>query len=153
MSERSNTILVVDDEKGFRDNLCELLSDEGYQTLEAARSAAALELVTGATPDLILLDVKLPDAQGTETLQRLRALKPDVPVIMMTAYGSSRLTIEAMKLGAFDYITKPFDLDELLLVIRRAFSYKDLAGDVANLRETLPDPYSVGDIIGNSFQM
>ena len=124
MSKHRKIILVVDDEQGFRDNICELLSDEGYQTLAADCGAAALQRTAEVTPDLILLDVKLPDAQGIEILEQLREVRPEVPVILMTAYGSSRLASEAAQGGAFEYITKPFDLDALLLTVRRGLVQK-----------------------------
>ena len=104
-------VLVVDDEQLVRWSLAERLRDAGHEVLEAGTAAAALEHAEQGA-DLVLLDYKLPDGDGLTVLKKLRELDPDTPVVMLTANTSVETIVEAMKAGAFDYATKPFDLDE-----------------------------------------
>ena len=101
------TVLICDDQETIRTSLGEALSDDGYAVIEAEDGAAALHRVDETTPDLILLDLKLPDTTGVEVLRRLRDKGVDVPVIMMTAYGDTPTAVEAMRLGAYDFVQKP----------------------------------------------
>ena len=111
-------VLIVDDDDGVRDALHVVL-DEEYAVLEAAHGRTALDLVLSRPVDLVLLDILMPDVDGLEILQEIKALEPNLPVIMMTAVKTVRTTVAAMKLGASDYLTKPFQHDELLATIRR----------------------------------
>jgi two-component system response regulator PilR (NtrC family) len=113
-------ILVVDDEEAMREFLRILLEKEGHEVISAADGAAALGLATSREMDLIISDIKMPRLDGVGFLTGLREKGLETPVIMMTAYASSDSAIQAMKQGAFDYITKPFKVDEIRLVIRRA---------------------------------
>ena len=127
-------VLVVDDDRTIRRNLVRLLESEGYRTREAADGASALEAVRDAHPDAVLLDLKMPGRDGLDVLQELGPALADLPVIVVTAFGGSAAAIEAMRRGAYDYLSKPFDLDEVLLTLRRALKQKALAAEVRNLR-------------------
>ncbi|MDZ7291592.1 MAG: sigma-54 dependent transcriptional regulator [candidate division KSB1 bacterium] len=127
-------ILVVDDEAPMRKNLSELLSEEGYAIDEATDGLEAIAKTNLQQPQLILLDIKLPKMDGLTALAEIKKIAPDVPVIVFTAHGTSERAIEAMKLGAYDYLEKPFDLDEFLLIVQRALKYGDLLSEVKHLR-------------------
>src|SRR5438876_3720936 len=131
MATRSKTtILVADDDPVIRGNLRLLLEHEGYAVLEANDGDQAGKLFAEHAVALVLLDLKMPGRGGMEFLREHQDQLEDVPVIVITAFGGSRPAIEAMKLGAFDYITKPFDLDEVLFTVRRALTQKNLVAQV-----------------------
>ena len=132
-------ILVVDDEPSMRNNMTELLENEGFAYSEAEDGEAAIEKVKTIHPDLVLLDINLPKKDGLTVLKEIQEFHPKLPVIIFTAYGTSERAIEAMKSGAFDYLEKPFELDEFTITIQRAFEYSDLLGEVTELREKLQD--------------
>lgn len=106
-------VLVVDDQNGIRILLMEVFSSEGYTTFQAANGKMALEIVRSDSPDLVLLDMKIPGMDGLEILKHIKELNPDIKVIMMTAYGELDMIKEAMDLGALMHFTKPFDIDEM----------------------------------------
>ncbi|SHF22037.1 DNA-binding transcriptional response regulator, NtrC family, contains REC, AAA-type ATPase, and a Fis-type DNA-binding domains [Desulforamulus putei DSM 12395] len=143
-----NKILVIDDEEHMCWALERGLRQEGYQVLTATRGKEGLELIRKETPSLVILDLKMPEMDGLEVLVRAKDLLPKLPVIMITAHGTIDTAIEAMKLGATDYITKPFDLDELKLVVKQALMVSQLQEEVTFLRSELSKKY--GRIIGNS---
>ena len=146
----SQKILIVDDEKQIRNILSQLLRDEGYATETAENGEKALTLADSFCPDLILMDQKMPGMDGIEAMSRIRRNLPDVTVIILTAHASVELAVEAIKRGAYDYLPKPFDNDELLITIRRALEHNRLTGEITNLREQLRDKYSFSNIIGES---
>ena len=117
-------ILVADDEATIRTNLKLLLESEGYQVREAADGGQAARLLQDPDVALCLLDLKMPVLDGMEVLRGHADRLEETPVIVITAYGGSKAAIEAMKLGAYDYITKPFDFDEVLFSIRRALTQR-----------------------------
>ncbi|MGC4098005.1 MAG: sigma-54 dependent transcriptional regulator [Nitrospira sp.] len=129
------TILVADDEPVIRRNLQVLLASEGYRTVEACDGAQAESLWENEAPALILLDVKMPVCSGLDLLRKYQDRLDETPVIIITALGGSASAIEAMKLGAYDYITKPFDLDEVIFTVRRALAQKALVSQVRALSE------------------
>lgn len=129
------TILVADDDQTIRRNLVRLLESEGYSTLEAADGAAALAAIERGCPDAVLLDLKMPKLDGLAALEALGPRLSSLPVIVVTAFGGSAPAIEAMKRGAYDYLSKPFDLDEVLLTLKRALRQKELAAEVLELRK------------------
>jgi DNA-binding NtrC family response regulator len=143
------TILVVDDEQLIRWSLHERLSDEGYEVVEAA---TAKEALAACCPDidLVLLDYRLPDSDGLRVLKLIKASEPDVPVIMLTAVSSVETAVEAMKQGAFHYANKPFNLDELVLVVQKALETTALRREVRALRASRSEPYSLSRIVGDS---
>jgi len=114
------TILVVDDEKEICIILSDNLSQEGYRVLTAHNGKMALQLVRKEKPDLILLDIKMPGMDGIEALSRVKKMNKEIAVIMLTAYGTLETARKAMKLGAYDYITKPFDLFFLKSLVKEA---------------------------------
>ena len=142
-------ILVVEDEKAARQALSSLLSDEGYEVLTAADGAAAQTITLQQEPDLILLDIRLPDIDGLTLLEKLRQGYCDAAVIVMTAYATSSNAIKATQHGAFDYITKPINDDHLILLIRRALDYRELEREVSTLKEAPSAPPSIPAIVGH----
>ena len=113
-------ILVIDDELDVCNTLVKILSNEGYQMNASQNAKQGLELLESESPELILLDIMMPEIDGIEALRRIREVDKDIPVIMITGYGDLSTARESMKLGAFDYITKPFDLNFLKAIIRDA---------------------------------
>ena len=144
----SNKILVIDDEEHMCWALEKGLSQEGYQVLTATRGKHGLELMRNEVPSLVILDLKMPEMDGLEVLTRAKDIFPKLPIIMITAHGTIDTAIEAMKLGATDYITKPFDLDELKLIVKQALMFSQLQTEVIFLRSELNKKY--GRIVGNS---
>ena len=118
-------ILIVDDEKALRQAMAQILQDEGYEILVAADGSQGLKLIneTSEPPNLVFLDLKMPKTQGMTVLKNLGKKLLELPVIVMTAYGTSRTTIEAMQLGAYDYLMKPFDLDTLVSLSEKALAH------------------------------
>jgi two-component system response regulator AtoC len=133
------TVLVADDDRTIRRNLVLLLQAEGYGTLDAANGDDALESIRANGPDAVLLDLKMPGRDGLEVLAALGPVLADLPVIVITAYGGSAAAIEAMRRGAYDYLTKPFDLDEVHLTLKRALRQRALAFEVKALRAQRSD--------------
>ncbi|HLJ80044.1 MAG TPA: sigma 54-interacting transcriptional regulator, partial [Ktedonobacterales bacterium] len=122
-------ILVCDDDAGVRDVLAGLLNDEGYEVAQASTGQQALEELTKGEegrPALALLDIRMPDLDGIAVLQQMLEQGVDVPVILMTGFSTASKTIKAMQMGAADYLTKPFDLDEVTLTVQRVLRYEDL---------------------------
>src|SRR3954447_3485253 len=132
-------ILVADDDRTIRRNLVRLLEAEGFRAAEAADGEAALAAVADR-PDAVLLDLKMPVRDGLSVLQSLGpTVLADLPVIVVTAFGGSAAAIEAMRRGAYDYLSKPFDLDEVLLTLKRALRQRALAFGVRALRARTGD--------------
>jgi len=131
---RRETILVVDDDSVIRTNLCLLLRDEGYDVREASDGRQALNALQDGHIALALLDLKMPHVDGMYVLREHADRLEETPVIVITALGGSAAAIEAMKLGAYDYITKPFDLDEVLFTVQRALAQRALAAQVQALQ-------------------
>jgi len=142
-------ILIVEDEKAARQALSSLLSDEGYEVLTAADGAAAQTIALQQEPDLILLDIRLPDIDGLTVLEKLRQGYCDAAVIVMTAYATSSNAIKATQYGAFDYITKPINDEHLNLLIRRALEYRTLEREVSKFKTTSSAPRSIPAIVGH----
>ena len=146
-SESSNRerILIADDEEGLRELLADLLHDEGYQVGKAVNGTDALQQLTSdSNYDLVLLDLKMPDLGGLEILERLRSNNNDIPVIMITGYGTSSSAIKAMQMGAYDYLMKPFDNDEVLVTVRRLVEHRALASRVRQLEQRGPEDRMIG---------
>ncbi|HYM52156.1 MAG TPA: sigma-54 dependent transcriptional regulator, partial [Candidatus Dormibacteraeota bacterium] len=130
----SRSVLVVDDDTQIRSLLTELLNSNGYKARPAKTGAEALAAIAKERPDLVMMDVKLPDQDGIDVLKALRREHPELEVIVMTAFGGSSSAIKAMEHGAYDYVTKPFDIDDLLATLRRVFEHRELASEVSALR-------------------
>src|SRR5580704_10755634 len=127
------TILIADDDPTIRRNLAMLLQSEKFDVREAADGLQAAEALATGSISLALLDLNMPRRDGMDVLRAHADHLEETPVIVITAYGGSSAAIEAMKLGAYDYITKPFDLDEVLFTIRRALAQKSLVAQVQAL--------------------
>jgi DNA-binding NtrC family response regulator len=146
-------VLIVDDEKNMRWVLGEALTGAGYEVAEAADGKAALAAVSEQEPDIMVLDHRMPAPDGMEVLRRVRAKGSSFPVIMLTAHGNVETAVEAMKAGASEYLTKPFDLEELKLTIQKALEYHDLAAEVERLREEIGKEYDVQGIVASDPKM
>jgi len=144
------TILVVDDEHLIRWSLEQQLRREAYDILLAETGAEALQKAQAEPPDLVLLDVRLPDADGLQILERLRSSDPEVLVIMITAHGGVDSAVRAMKLGAHDYVIKPFDMEELKLSVKKALETKTLRREVARFHSEQREGSRLDDIVGLS---
>ena len=145
-------ILVVDDDPQLRQSFEKLLIAEGHQVRVAASGEAGLEMVQAGAPDLVIMDVRLPGMSGLETFRALHEVEPKLPVIIMTAYGTTETAIEATKLGAFEYVLKPFEIPDILALIAQALD----AGRFMRSRVEMnvpPDATSGDAIIGNSKPM
>ena len=134
MADAPRSILVVDDEADIRSLLSDLLKDEGYRVQQAKTGAEAIAAVAKSMPDLVMMDVKLPDQDGLAVLRQLKREHADLEVIVMTAFGGSSSAIKAMEHGAYDYVTKPFEIDDLLATLRRVFEHADMSHEVSTLR-------------------
>jgi two-component system, NtrC family, response regulator AtoC len=145
----SPTVLVVDDEQLIRWSLVTRLTDEGYETVEAGSAAEALERAAEGV-DLILLDYRLPDENGLSVLKQVKEKSPDTLVIMLTAHANVGIAVEAMKHGAYHYLNKPFDLDEVVLLVEKALETTALRREVRSLRASQAQPYALDRIIGNT---
>ncbi len=147
-------ILIADDDPAIRDVLKDLLEDEGFDVVEADSGASVLNALTasnGDRPGLVMMDIRLPDQSGLDVLREAQSSQGEgLPVIMMTAFGTSNVAIEAMRLGAYDYITKPFDLDDVLLTIKRYFERQQLSNQVIELSSLLGERDPNELIIGKS---
>ncbi len=146
------TVLVVDDDPGLRESFRLILEDE-YEVLDAASGPQALDSLRRAAVDLVLLDVRLPEMDGIQVLEQIKAVDEQVEVILVTAVKTVRTAVAAMKLGALDYLTKPFDEDELLAVVRRALERKSLRREVAFLRSELARQHDFDALVGQHPEM
>ncbi|RJQ54985.1 MAG: sigma-54-dependent Fis family transcriptional regulator [Actinobacteria bacterium] len=129
------------------------LSGEGYEVSEAASGKEALEKLTDVMPDLVVMDQKMPEMDGLTALKRIKKLMPALPIVMLTAHGNVESAVDAIKAGATEYLTKPFDLDELKLTISKALGVRDLFREVDTLRAQIRKEYDVRQIVGASEQM
>ena len=128
------TVLVIDDDPGIRDYLETLATRQGYGVYTAADGETALAGLEKTSPDLITLDAVLPGMDGLETLRRIKERVPEVPVIMLSGHGQARTIVEAMRLGATDFLRKPFEVEELELAFRKALENRALEEEVKSLR-------------------
>ncbi len=147
------TILIVDDEKNYLVILEALLAPEGYEIITEDNSINALRLIREADLDLVITDMKMPGMDGMVLLDEVKKIDPELPVIIMTAYGTIEMAVEAMKKRAYDYITKPFRNEELKLSIKKALELHRLKKENRLLSQALSDRYKYGNIIGKSAPM
>ncbi len=147
------TILIVDDEKNYLVILEALLAPQGYEIITEDNAVNALRLIREADLDLIITDMRMPGMSGMELLEETKKIDPELPVIMMTAYGTIEKAVEAMKKRAYDYITKPFRNEELKLTVKKALEFYRLKKENRLLSDALSDRYKYGNIIGKSQPM
>ncbi len=150
MTEKEKTVLVVDDDHAHRIMLHTLLSGWGYHVEEADDGQGAITKVHEKAFDLILMDIRMIKVSGLEALAEIQSYNPAIPIIIMTAYSSVETAVLAMKKGAYDYLTKPLDFDELRLVLARASDHRHLKEENRLLKERLGDQFNTQNIIGRS---
>jgi len=146
-------ILVVDDDERICKVFAEFLSGEGHEPEIASNAGEALESVRAARPDLVLMDIRMPGTSGLEALEMIRQVDPDVNVVIMTAYGTSQTSIEAMRLGAYDYLIKPLDLHDLKKVIDSALEAQALSREIENAEPEEWERYSLVNLVGSTPKM
>src|SRR5262252_3049231 len=145
-------VLVVDDDPGVRESFRLILEDH-YDVVDVPDGPGALDVVRASAVDPVLLDIRLPGMDGIEVLERIKALDEGIEVILVTAVKTVRTAVAAMKLGAFDYLTKPFEEDDLLSVVRRALEKRSLEREVVFLRSELARRQEFGEIVGTHAEM
>ena len=146
-------ILIVDDEDSMRHMLTLILRREGYEARAVGRGSEALALLEGEPFDFILSDVIMPEMGGLDLLRAVKEKKVEATIIMMSAYGNLDTAVEAMKLGAYDYVSKPFKPDEILLTLRKAEEREHLRRENQLLRQAVSRDYAFANIIGKSAKM
>jgi len=149
----AKTILLIDDDESLRRVIEYHLRDEGYRVLTAADGRTGLEQFQAEPVDLVLTDIRMPEMDGMELLTRLKAMQPELPVVVLTAHGTIDSAVEAMKLGAFDYLTKPFSRDQLKGAVRKALEVGDLKRENRRLREVVAERFSFAHMIAASRAM
>ncbi len=146
-------ILIVDDEQSHRIMLRAVLSADGYAVTEASDGTEAVQAVGKEAFDLILMDIRMTNMDGIEALTEIRKISPLVPVLIMTAYASVKTAVDALKAGAFDYLTKPLDIEELKILIEKALEHYHLRAENIVLKERLGDRFDFSRIIGRGMKM
>ncbi len=151
MKLKKYVILIADDEEDVRALLTEVLDEEDYTVVTVDNGQKAVDFVAKSSPDCVLLDVRMPVMDGMEAFLKIREISPDLPVIFITAYGSSDLAIKAMKKGAYDYLTKPFDIEEVKIKVRKAIELKELSSSFEKVKSG--NNYKQDEIVGESSEM
>ncbi len=146
-------ILVVDDEKSLRELLTIMLENEGHEVTSAATGESAIKLIKEKVFDLVITDIRMRRSNGIDVLESVKQRQPQTPVVMMTAYASAETAVEAMKKGAYDYISKPFNVEDLQLIVKNAVEMKKLTDENRHLRSALKDKFQFDNIIGKSSAM
>ena len=146
-------LLIVDDEASLRDFLSIVFEEEGCRVETAATLADAHAALQKREPDLVLCDLMLPDGSGLDLLRDIKAQNPSIPIVMITAHTSTKSAVEALKAGAHDYIAKPFDIDELKIIVSKAVERKELEDENLHLRTALEERHTFANIIGKSAKM
>jgi two-component system NtrC family response regulator len=148
-----NTVLIVDDEPNYLIVLSELLSEEGLEVFTAGNGEEALKMVRQTDLDLIVTDMRMPGMDGLELLKTVKTINPDLPVIMVTAFGEVEKAVAAMKAGAYNYLTKPFNNDELILNVFKAVQHYSLVRENSRLREEMRHRTSFANMVGKNKKM
>lgn len=148
-----DTVLIVDDEKNYPPIIAAVLQEEGYETLTANSGQKALEILKHSDVDLVLTDMKMPQMDGIQLLEHIKKQDPDLPIIMMTAFGSVEKAVEAMQKGAYSYILKPFDNERLVLYVNKANAVYRVVKENRALRTAVESRYRFGNFIGKSKAM
>ena len=146
-------ILVVDDEPAMRESLKDWLVEDGYEVALASNGENAINMAAEKNFDVILLDLKMPGMDGIEALEKLKEVSPEAEILMMTAYAAVDTAVQAMKQGAFDYLVKPFDPEEVEIQIKKIVAHKELVLENILLRKKLEEKYQFDEIIGKSDAM
>jgi DNA-binding NtrC family response regulator len=146
-------ILIVDDERAIRDSLSMVLQEEGYDTATASDGREALELLKTSDYDIMITDLKMPEMDGMTLIRHSQQICPQTSIIIITAHGSLESAIEALRMGAYDYILKPFDFDDVMHKIKRLIKHKELVLENQTLRQVVEEKYNFSNIVGQSAQM
>ena len=146
-------ILIIDDEAAQRDILTGYLKKKGYKIFPASSGREGIEIIKNNPVDIILSDFKMPDLNGIEVLEQVKKLNPEISFVIVTAYGTVENAVKAMRLGAFDYISKPVDLDELDFMIERIIEHKNLKSENQLLKTQLQEKYKISSIVSQSQKM
>ena len=146
-------VLVADDDRSILDILRLGLQVKGYEVLTASDGRAALQVLERSHPDLVFLDIEMPQLTGIEVLKRLRKNWPALPVIIMTAHGTIRLAVDAMKEGATEFITKPFEMEQLVLVIQKALEREGMRREIEVLRSEVEGHYETITSVNKDMQL
>jgi two-component system, NtrC family, response regulator len=147
---KKGRIVVIDDEVNAATALETLLAEDGYAVAKAHDGLAGLALIEKEEPDIVLTDLRMPELDGIQLLTRVKQIRPDCMVILMTAYGTVKTAVKAMKLGAEDYVSKPIDMEEIEVVLQRAMEKKRLQDETRFLRERLERKYNLDNLLGES---
>ena len=147
------TILIADDDDNLRRVLEFQLEEAGYKVLSAGDGLEALDLFTSSEIDSVITDLRMPNLSGLELLEKIKALDPETPVVVVTAFGEVETAVAAVKAGAFDYITKPFNRDEILLTLERALTFSQAKNENRQLRELVDREFRLESVIGDSAGM
>jgi two-component system response regulator PilR (NtrC family) len=153
MERNKGKILVVEDEKSLREVLKMLLEGEHYDVTSAPDGLEGLNYIDKDIFDLVITDMKMPKVDGFKVLKKIKEISPETIVIMITAFGTTETAIEAMKLGAYDYINKPFKIDEIRLIVKKAIEKRRMREELSLLREKVKTSYALENIIGKSSKM
>ena len=153
MQITNKTILLVDDDASLRRVLAHHLTEAGYQVLTAPDGKEGLSVFTEQQIDMVITDIQMPELSGLEMMRRINVMSPDVMVLVITAHGSIETAVEAMKLGAYDYITKPFNREELLLTVSKGLEHTALVRENRSLKQFIESRFTLDNIIGNSQAM
>ena len=146
-------VLIIDDEPLMRISISDALKAEGYNVACAATGSEGLKAIKDTSYDVVITDLRLPEVDGVQILKTCRQISPKTKVLMITAYGSVDTAVEAMRIGAYDYITKPFSMDELILTVKRLIELRDLEDENIYLKEKIEEKYDFSGIIGKSEKM
>jgi len=153
MKKKDAKILIADDLKDMRMVLSTLLKREGYNTITADNGSTAVELARKELPDAVIMDIKMPVMDGIEALKQIKKFSQTIPVILMTAYGEVETAVEAVKLGAYDYIVKPFDNEKIIITFKNALAELRLKREVKTLRSNLEGKSPISEIMGTSNEL
>jgi len=148
-----DNVIIIDDEKSLLDLLSVVFKKEGYGVRTALSAKLAFEIIDREDIDLVVTDIKMPETDGMEVLRHVREARPDVPVVMITAYGSINQAVETLKAGALDYVVKPFDVEELKIIVARGLDERRLKQENIRLKRDLKERYSFENMIGKSRAM
>ena len=151
--EKDVNILVVDDEEIVRDSLCSWLKEDGYQAEAAEGGLKALEMMKQRSWNVLFVDLKMPGMDGLEVMRKVKEVQPEIPIIIITAYATVNTAVEAMKEGAYDYLVKPFNPEEISLIIRRLIEKQALLKENIFLRKELKKQFYFQDLISKSRKM
>jgi DNA-binding NtrC family response regulator len=146
-------ILVVDDDARMRELVSKVLAREGYSVRPLPRGQDVLQALEEGPADLVISDIRMPEMDGLTLLQEVKRVAPETSVLLMTAFGSIDTAVQAIKAGAYDYLTKPFKMDEIIVVVRRAMEERRLRAEVRALREEVRTKYHFSNILGKSKPM